>query len=107
MHPQTVHPLAPESGQQRGMDVEHAVFEVRWNEHVLEKSAHHDVLHICCSAGVKDSFAESLLARCLLFLDDDRWNSGIRRELQTCCRRVARNYEAYFDGERSGLSPFN
>ena len=58
MHGQAIHPPPTERWDERRVDVDDAVLEVRWNGHVLEKAAHDDVLSAGVATGTKDGVAE-------------------------------------------------
>src|SRR5262245_52455632 len=67
---QTIHSFAAESREQRRMNVDHAVLKVGWNANVLEKAAHHHILHAGCSAGFENRFAKFFVAYSFFLFDD-------------------------------------
>src|SRR5437868_11525295 len=74
MNAQSIHPFATERRQESRMNVKYAVLKVRWNQHVLEKAAHHDVFDIRSTARTKDRFAEIFSAERFRLFNDQRRN---------------------------------
>src|SRR5262245_7948666 len=83
------------------MNVENTVREVGWDEDVLEKPAHDDVLHAGLTAGPKNRGAEFLWRHVLSLFHDERRNVGLSGELQPARFRAAGDHQPNFRWQRS------